>query len=234
MNRVRLGVPEGKAQAFCQKYEYGNWQQFKPTHRAGIEPASDVEIINVYNAELRGLANYYALASDVKEKLKKLEYMANYSLFKTLAYKHRVKMAKVIAGLKKGNEYAQRYEVKGEPRTIRVYQLKHLQRKPKRWDTDEIPNTLHLILGRSELVKRLNYGECEYCRRTDLPLQSHHVRKLADLKKKKHLQTWEKVMIKRHRKTLVICVECHELLHKGRFCRFGEKSNAKDSTRLTA
>lgn len=75
-HRIRLEVPKGKAQYFCKKYGYGNWQQTKPIHRPEITPISDEEIIYTYNAELRGLANYYALADDVKRKLSKLEYLA--------------------------------------------------------------------------------------------------------------------------------------------------------------
>jgi hypothetical protein len=34
-----------------------------------------VEIIQAYNAELRGCANYYSLAIDVKQVLNRLEYL---------------------------------------------------------------------------------------------------------------------------------------------------------------
>ena len=214
--RIRLEVPKGKAREFCHKYGYGDWQETKPVHRPELLNASDVEIISTYNAELRGIANYYCLASNVKRELSKLEYMANYSLFKTLAGKHKTKMTQNIAKLKKGNEYVHKYEVKGETRTVNVYKLKHMEKKAKNWNVDEIPNTLYLISSRNELVKRLNSEVCEYCRRTDLPLQSHHVRKLKDLKKKKNLQKWQEVMIARNRKTLVMCVECHDLLHAGK------------------
>ena len=69
-------------------------ETMKPTHRPEILNASDAEIILTYNAELRGLANYYCLASDVKQKLSKLEYMVHYSLLKTFANKHKTKKQK--------------------------------------------------------------------------------------------------------------------------------------------
>jgi RNA-directed DNA polymerase len=50
---------------------------------------SEYEIITTYNAELRGFANYYAMATDVKRKLHTLGYLANYSLLATLAAKHK-------------------------------------------------------------------------------------------------------------------------------------------------
>ena len=80
---------------------------------------------------------------------------------------------------------------------------------------DEVPNIPYLISPRNELVKRLNVKVCEYCEQSDVPLESHHVRKLKDLSNKPNLQKWEEVMIARNRKTLVICDKCHDLLHAG-------------------
>ena len=212
---ITLRVPERKVWTFCQRYGYGDWQSMKATHRPYLKNASDVEIISQYNAELRGLANYYSLASDVKFKLGKLFYLAHYSLFKTLAGKHKTQKAQILKKLKQGNEYIYEYEVCGEKRRLRVFKLKHLNRTLTDWEVDVIPNTAYLTSPRSELVKRLNYGQCEYCRCIDQPLESHHVRKLKDLSKKPHLHTWERVMIARNRKTLVLCETCHDLLHAG-------------------
>jgi hypothetical protein len=41
----------------------------------------------------------------------------------------------------------------------------------------------------------------------------HHVRKLKDVKDGKAL--WQKVMAAMQRKKLVLCVECHDRLHRG-------------------
>lgn len=215
-NRLALRVPEGKAQDFCQRYGYGDYQALKSIHRSQLCQFSDIEIISTYNAELRGLANYYCLANDVKTKLRKLEYMSNYSLCRTLAARHDVRKSRILKRLRRGNEYVHQYKVKGEHYEMKVFKLKHMDRKPKTWDVNRIPNSLRLTSPRSELVKRLNYGVCEYCGQTELPMESHHVRKVKDLRKRPNLKTWERVMIARNRKTLVICLECHDLLHAGR------------------
>jgi hypothetical protein len=49
-------------------------------------------------------------------------------------------------------------------------------------------------------------------------VEVHHVRKLADLKKKgrKKLPDWAKIMIVRNRKTLVVCRICHAAIHAGK------------------
>ena len=69
---------------------------------------------------------------------------------------------------------------------------------------------------RVELVLRLQADRCEICKSTD-GVQVHHIRKLADLKKKSRpLDLFEQVMAGRKRKTLVLCRKCHADAHAGR------------------
>lgn len=213
---ISLQVPEVKVRQFCQKYGYGDWNKTKPYHRPELLRQSDAEIIMTYNAELRGSANYYCLADDVKSKLSKLLYLANYSLLKTLANKHKTRKTEILKKLRKGNELIYRYKAGNKEKELKVFKLKHMTKKLNNWNPDEIPNTLVLASSKSELVKRLNGKECEYCGRDDLPRESHHVKKLKDLKDKPHLEFWEKIMIARNRRTMVICEECHDLLHAGK------------------
>jgi RNA-directed DNA polymerase len=215
-DNIRLDIPSGKAQEFCQRYGYGNWDEMKPTHRCKLSPLSDEEIICVYNAELRGLANYYCLAKGMKHYLNRLEFMFRYSLFKTFAYKYKTTVSKAVAKFRKGNEFIRDYEIKGKRYQMKVFKLAHTDSRPKDWNMDEIPNTLQFYALRSELIKRLNYKVCEYCGNTEPPFESHHVRKVKDLSKKKHLARWEWLMVTRNRKTLVLCRKCHKDLHAGK------------------
>jgi RNA-directed DNA polymerase len=210
---IRLQVPQEKVKQFCSKYGYGDWYQNKPKHRPALLRSSDAEIVMTYNGELRGLANYYCLADNVKVKLKKLEYLAHYSLFKTVAGKRKTKIGKILKKLKRGNEFIYRYKVQGKAKELKVFKLKHMSKKPKDWNVDYIPNTLWLTTSRSELTKRLNQKECEYCGRKDSEKESHHVKKLKDLRGRPNLQLWQKVMIARNRKTMIICCECPEIPH---------------------
>ena len=215
---VLLSVPQHKALQFCKKYGYGDYQENKPLHRTKLTNISIPEIIETYNAELRGLANYYTLAREVKGELDKLQYLSLYSLLKTLATKYDSKLTTVAQKLKRRNEYIHRYKFNEDWKEIKVFQLKHMV-KPK-GEVDEIPNTLTLTATRSELTHRMEAEECEYCGRIDLPIEVHHVRKLKDLKSKPHLELWQKVMVARNRKTLILCSgtpdSCHRLLHQGR------------------
>jgi group II intron reverse transcriptase/maturase len=207
-------IPESKIKKFCQTKGYGTYDRIESRQRPELLHLSDYEIIGTYNAELRGLANYYCLAFDVKQKLNRLFYIAQRSLVKTLANKHRTKAQNIILRLKHGKNYVHRYRVNGEEREIRLYTLKDLNSRPKMWEEiDRLPNT-HIFSERSEIIERMSARQCEYCGCEDGYFEVHHIRKLSDIKEGK--EEWQKRMIARRRKTLVLCVECHDLLHAGR------------------
>jgi RNA-directed DNA polymerase len=212
---ISLTIPNKKVLEFCNKYGYGNLSSGHSTHRTHLILLPEVEIIETYNAEIRGLANYYCLASNVKSKLNKLAYLEQYSLFKTIASKRKSSLSKVISSMKKVNEFYSRYELNGEWSEVKVFQLKHLKKFAEKVNADELP-TAHYFKSGTDLIKRLNAKVCEYCDEITKPVEVHHVKKLKDLKSKTHLEFWEKIMIARNRKTLVLCKDCHNLLHQGK------------------
>jgi hypothetical protein len=85
---------------------------------------------------------------------------------------------------------------------------------------------------RSEVVQRLLAEECELCGATG-NCQVHHIRKLADLNQpgRNDKPFWVKRMAARRRKTLVVCQECHEAIHRERPKRHGFKKEATGEPR---
>ena len=79
-------------------------------------------------------------------------------------------------------------------------------------DMGIIPST-QMYKSRTELGKRLLAHKCEWCGTSEGQMEVHHVRKLGNLKGK---ASWERQMIERHRKTMILCVECHDELHAGK------------------
>ncbi len=71
---------------------------------------------------------------------------------------------------------------------------------------------------RSDLITRLKADTCELCGAQG-KCRVHHVRKLADLKKKwggrREKPEWVKRMIAMQRKTLIVCHQCHIAIHAG-------------------
>ena len=75
--------------------------EIKPWTRLALTRCSDLEIVTAYNAELRGICNYYSLASNFG-KLNYFAYLMEYSCLKTLACKHKTTIAKIIRRNKDG------------------------------------------------------------------------------------------------------------------------------------
>jgi RNA-directed DNA polymerase len=211
---IRLSTPEHKIVNFAKSHDYGVYVTNKANHRPYLLTSSEVEIVTMYNSEIRGFANYYALAGNVKYELSKLTHLAFRSLIKTLAGRGKTKMSTIYKRLKQGNEWSLKYKVGNAWRGLKIFQLKHLIKQPN--GKDLIPLTEHLYTTGTELTQRMNANLCEYCGNKSRPMEVHHVRKLKDLQSKKHLENWERVMIARNRKTLILCDKCHHLLHQGK------------------
>lgn len=75
--------------------------KIEPVARKYIIRSTDLEIISVYNSELRGICNYYGLASNFN-KLQFFEYLMEYSCLKTLASKHNSTTRKIICKYRDG------------------------------------------------------------------------------------------------------------------------------------
>jgi group II intron reverse transcriptase/maturase len=212
---IALRVPHRKVIGASQKY--GNWYTKRAIHRNTLLHLNDAEILATFNSELRGLANYYVLAGDVKRKLKALFYMAEISFVKTVAAKHKSKTTSVYKRLKSAGEL-----VLGQGgREMKFFKLKHLNVKSIPYtDPDRMPNFMTFVGSEREMFRRLETRRCEYCGRSDLPIQAHHVGKLKDIRGNQDKPKWQKVMIARNRKVMMLCSQskqsCHYLLHRGR------------------
>ena len=99
----------------------------------------------------------------------------------------------------------------GKERTVLFYNEGFKRKKLSYEVNDTLPNGT-VYYSRTKLTDRLAAQRCELCGKEGVGLQMHHVRKLKDLKGKKH---WEVIMIARKRKTLAVCEECHRKIHNG-------------------
>jgi hypothetical protein len=153
-----------------------------------------------------------------------LLWLTTTSFLRTLAHKRRSSLAKVARSLKQGvNRYVVTHQRKdGTSRDyVLVSSTKYLERKPAASaQVDNHPNTW-LFRGRTELGQRLEANQCEWCGTQTGRMEVHHVRKLKDL----HGKTlWERTLIARQRKTLVLCRKCHVDLHAGRLTEATKRS----------
>jgi group II intron reverse transcriptase/maturase len=171
----------------------------------------DLEIIDQYNAEIRGLYNYYAIANN-SYTLDSFYNIMEYSMYKTYACKYRTTKRNIIRRFSKDKEFIVPYTNKKGKVLYRQFYNDGFKRKSmsNTMFSDQLPQTVK-IAGRTSLMDRLEAKQCEYCGATD-NLQMHHVRKLKELKGK---ELWEKHMIARNRKTFAVCIKCHKTIHNG-------------------
>jgi hypothetical protein len=188
----------------------GEWKQ---THRTSLIDFDDLEILNIYNAQIRGMYNYYKLANNVSV-LNKFYYHMKYSMYKTFANKYKSTINKITNKYCEQGIFTVTYETKkGEKKSTLYSQgFKRDTKVNVKSDVDLLPNE-QKNRGETSLIDRLKAKTCEWCGKTDVPLEMHHVRKLKDLKGKKQ---WEKEMIGRRRKTMALCHTCHWDLHNGK------------------
>lgn len=187
-----------------------NW---KAKARYYLKDNDDLEILDQYNSEIRGFRNYYRIANNAAHA-SSFGYIMQYSMFKTFATKYRTTMRRMITKLRIGKNFGVRFiDKKGKSKT-RLFYNEGFARKPlqKHAVVDVIPNTV-MYSSKTSLMVRLSAGQCELCGKTDCEIEIHHVRKLKDLKGKSY---WERFMIARNRKTLALCIDCHEQLHNGK------------------
>jgi RNA-directed DNA polymerase len=204
---VELRVPEERLQKFVASHHYGNWETMKATCRTYLINLSDVEIILQFNAELRGIAQYYALAHNYHGKSGRLVYLARVSFLKTLAGKHRTTYAHIAKMLDRGRYLAVKYKAK----EYKLFKAKDVARNTL-YDKDDYPPTA-LYKAHTGILERMEANKCEYCEAEGGYFEVHHVHKLADMKDGK--EPWQKLMIARKRKTIVLCIHCHDQLHAG-------------------
>jgi len=212
--KMQLRIPETRMSEFCQRKGYGDYHRLQPSRNPSWLRMDDEEILLGYNAEMRGVANYYALANGAKRGLQQLMYMAESSFLKTLANKHKTSATAVASKLRQGRDLAVTTKTKeGKTRRYVLFKLRNWKPPQKEEDVDKAPQSHKLRASQSSLEQRLEARICESREKTGGYFEVHHVRKLKDVKGK---QEWEQIMIARKRKTLILCIECHDLLHAGK------------------
>jgi hypothetical protein len=224
--KVQLRVPKEVVRAkFAAHQRHG-----KPIERLGLIHDSEFSIVDRFQQEYRGLAEYYKLAVN-RGILAHVKWVMETALTKTLARKLGISVNRVYArfgvttptasGPRKGLEV--RVERPGRRPLVARWGGISLA-----WQRDAILDDRRPIVrqGRSELLQRLQAETCELCGSKDR-IEVHHVRHLKDLYRKRQGQSppprWVQVMAARRRKTLVVCHECHRGIHAGDPQRQGRK-----------
>ncbi|GCF11949.1 reverse transcriptase/maturase family protein [Dictyobacter arantiisoli] len=212
---VRLRIPADVVERKRAQYKQGG----KPLRRMTLAPRSDYTILNTYQAEYRGLVQYYQLADNLRW-LTRVHWDMQQSLLHTLAMKfRRSKMAMVrryrsTTVTPQGTRVCLKVtqERKGKKPLVATFGGIPLKRKKEAILVDH--PSVPIRYERKEVIKRLMAATCELCGMREENSVVHHVRKLAELEHLgKERPYWAQVMLKRRRKTLIVCPSCHALIH---------------------
>lgn len=196
----------------------------KIIQRSELIDDSPFSIVSRYQSEWRGLVEYYQLAWNMNARLGRLFYFMNVSLAKTLACKLQISRKAVFETFRREVETPQgsrkvlliRRERPGKPDLITYFGGISLTRSKIAQNCD--PPIQTPFSQRCELVERILADKCELCG-WEGPCQVHHIRRLADIDQpgRRPKPIWMKRMIGRRRKTLVVCLKCHQDIHNGRY-----------------
>ena len=222
---IGLRVPSDVVRAKSAAY----MRNGKPTHLAVRIHDSPFSIVEQYQAELRGIVNYYRRATNL-DALNHLRWVMETSLAKTLAAKLKISVSQVF------KRYKTTIQTDDGPRKVLMVKADEPGERPlvTHWGGVSLTrdNTATLVdkhppilNSRTELEQRLRANVCELCGST-VKVQVHHVRALKDLRKQGRAKppVWVEIMATRRRKTLVACASCHADIHAGRPLKQNEQA----------
>lgn len=189
----------------------GNREVWEPFHRTHLFHNDDLEILQQYNAEIRGLYNYYKIADNVSV-LSNFGYIMKYSMFKTFAAKYKTRVGAIKDKYRMGKDYGVKYETKSGSKVMLLYNEGFRRIDEADAGNVDVEPKVYANSSPNSLIARLKAKKCEWCGAENVDMDIHHVRKLKDLKGRKK---WEKTMIARRRKTMALCEHCHVQLHAG-------------------
>ena len=211
---------------YAEKFNCGNRRKINPAFKKKLDVCRGKEQRLKRNlskmseeekegliAEIRGLYNYYRLANNVTV-LNNFYYVMRYSMLKTFAGKYRTRISKIIRKYRQGKDFVVEYPKKnGKVGKVLFYNNGFCRNTKVESGNPDIVARVVENYGRNSLIKRLQANKCEWCGAENVPLEIHHVRKLKDLSGRKQ---WEIAMIGRRRKTMALCIDCHDKLHAGK------------------
>jgi Type II intron maturase len=179
----------------------------------------DDKIVIRFSSIIKGLLNYYSCINK-RSDLWKVFAILRKSCALTLAHKHKMASAARVYA-KYGPSLTIRNKLGKEATSL--FYPKSLKTKIDfkiRKDSVQYPAILDieidLIPGSTKSnIKTGTVCEYEDCGETE-NLEAHHINPIANLSKRRDLSTFEKTLISRQRKIVMLCKKHHLFLHKKR------------------
>jgi group II intron reverse transcriptase/maturase len=184
-------------------------ERYKALHRGKLINKLDIEILSAYNAEIRGLYNFYSIAND-SYKIGVFANIMKYSMFKTFANKYKTNVHRIKDRFFHNGNFTVEYRTKSEKKQA-VFYNKGFKRKLDAMaaEVSFLPQ-YHKYDRFNSLKNRIKLGLCEMCGKKSNNIALHQVKRMKDLTGN---SAWELLMLERRRKTLAVCPKCHSEIH---------------------
>ncbi len=148
---VQLRIPKGTIEKFIVERKMVrdiNAKQWDILHRPSLMGLSDAAIIETYNAELRGIYNYYSLAENVSPKMWSLRHVMEYSCLKTLAGKYKSSVAKMKVKYKQGKHWGVKYSSQQGEKAVCFYKDGFRKKTARRGPKIDVKPNLYPYRGK--------------------------------------------------------------------------------------
>ena len=209
--KVRLYVPHDKWFGKLQQYkafkivkDADGKERWKTLHRGALMNRPEIDIISKFNSEIRGIYNFYRLASNVSV-LGDFYYIMEGSMLKTFAAKFNSSVNKMKAKYCRNGVFGVDYYNKAGRQRCEFYHGGFSKKDEALFgNVDILPEYKHYDKPNS-LAARLKAGACEACGITTREIHMHHVKRLKDLTGRTE---FELLMMAKRRKSLALCPDC--------------------------
>jgi group II intron reverse transcriptase/maturase len=176
----------------------------------------DEQIVTRFSAIIRGINNYYSCINR-RSDLWKVFAVLRKTCALTIAHKHKINSAARVYA-KYGPNLA--ISKMGKKVTSLFYpkSLKtKIDFKTRKGDLLQYHSVMDLEIDAVKGSHKYNIKTSEVCQFEDCEiaenLEAHHINPIANLSKRKDLSAFEKALIGRKRKTVMLCKKHHNLLH---------------------
>lgn len=184
---------------------------WKPKSRTKLIAMTPHQILDRFNAEIRGFYNYYCIANNCSGQCSSFAYIMEYSLCKTLAQKLNTTKAKIKSKYTNKGRFVISYQTKNGSIKESVLYNQGFARKVNGYDAQQFQDSSSEFLPAATLVDRLKSEVCELCGQKSGLLFMHHVRLMSCIDKD---TPWGKQMLNRRRKTLAVCKSCMDIINQ--------------------
>jgi group II intron reverse transcriptase/maturase len=214
---VHLRVPHEKwagklrgYKAIRIKKDADGKEHWKAIHRGKLINKPDIEILRKYNAEVRGLYNYYSLASNAYV-IGKFAGLMKHSMQRTFASKYRTTVRTIKKRYEKGGDFTVSYQTKDGKKEAVFYNGGFKKQDKPHLGQIDVLAAYQKYDKPNSLARRLRSRTCELCDSVCQDIVIHQVKRLKDLGNR---HEWERVMRSKRRKTLAVCKSCHDEIHQ--------------------